>query len=56
MYKGCHYNSVDLSAPTILPPRVRMLSTPYMLLSMYIWIMSCGKDENKQKKPESAHF
>ena len=36
------------SSPSILPPRVRVSGTPSMLLSIYI--LSCGKDENKQKK------
>ena len=35
----------------------RVPSTPTMLLSIYIWILSCGKDENKQKKrPEWSEF
>ena len=52
-FKGCHHCSVDLSVPSILPPWVWVPSTPSTLLSIYIWIVSCGKDENKQKE---AHF
>ena len=42
--------SLDLSAPSILLPRFRVPSTPSTLLSIYIWIVSCGKDENKQRE------
>ena len=31
---GCRRSSVDLSAPTILPPRAQVPSTPSMLLSL----------------------
>ena len=34
--------------------RIRVPSTPYTLLSIYIWIVSCEKDE--KKIPGSAHF
>ena len=33
---GCRHGSVDSSVPSILPPRVRVPSTPSMLLSIYI--------------------
>ena len=45
--KGCCHSSVDLSAPSILLPRVRIPSTPsklfHIIFELY-WI-----DENKQK-------
>ena len=41
---------MNSSAPSILPSRVRVPFTPSMLLSIYIWIVSSGKDENKQKE------
>ena len=50
IFLGCRYSSVDLSAPSILSLWVRVPSTPSMLLSIYIWIVSCGKDKNKQKE------
>ena len=56
MYLGCRHSSVDLSAPSILPPRVRVPSTQSNLLSIYIWIVSCGKDENKQKEAGIGPF
>ena len=33
---GCRHGSVDLSVPSILPPRVRVQSTPSTLFSIYI--------------------
>ena len=48
---GCRHSSVDLSAPTILPTRVRVPSTPSTLLSFIVKFMlylSCEKNENKQ--------
>ena len=50
---GCRHSSVDSSTPSILPPRVRVPSTPSMLLSINILFVSCRKDETKQKE---AHF
>ena len=47
MSLGWRHSSVDLSAPSILPPRVRVTSTPSILLSIYIELCR-GKDENKQ--------
>ena len=46
---GWGHSSVDSSEPSILPPRVQIPSTP-ALLSIYIWIVSCGKDKNKPKR------
>ena len=34
MDRGCRHSSVDLSAPSILPPRVWVPSTPSMLFSI----------------------
>ena len=52
-----HHSSVVLFAPSVLPPRVWVPSTPSTLLSIYIWIFSCEKDKNKQKKrPGLAHL
>ena len=50
---GCCHSSVDSSMPSILPPRVRVPSTPFTLLSIYIWTVSRWKDDNK---PKEAHF
>ena len=47
---GRHRSSVDSSVPLNLPSRVRVPSTPSMLLSIYIWIVSCRKDKNLQKE------
>ena len=52
-FHGCHHNSVDLSAPTILLPRVRVPGTPSTLLSfttVFVLYLSCEKNENKQKE------
>ena len=36
---------------------IKVPSTAFTLLSIYIWIVSCGKDENKLKKrPGLARF
>ena len=48
--KICHYSSVDSSAPSILRSRVWVPSTPSTLSSIYIWIVKCIKDENKERK------
>ena len=53
---SCCHSSVDSSAPSILPPRVRIPSTQSMLFSSYIWIVTCRKDENKQKEAEIGPF
>ena len=52
---GCRHSSVDSSAPSIMPPRVRLPSTPSMLLSfivkfvLYLSLL-CEKNENKPKR------
>ena len=48
--EGCRHSSVDSSAPPILLPWVQVPSTPSTLLSIYIWIVSCGRYEIKQKE------
>ena len=48
--RRCGHSSVDSSMPSILPPLVWVSSTPSMLLSIYIWFVSCRKDEDKQKE------
>ena len=56
---GCRQSSVDLSAPTIMPPQVRVPRTPYMLLSFivkFVLYMSCEKNENKQKEAVFGPF
>ena len=50
---------MDSSVSTILPPRVRVPSTPSMLLSFIVKFMqylSCEKNENRLKRPGLAHF
>ena len=54
--EGCRHSSVDLSTSSILPPRILVPSTPSMLLSIYIWFVSCRKDENKQKEAGIGPF
>ena len=63
IFLGCRHNSVDSSAPSILPPQVRVPSTPSMLFSIYIVQtvylsieFECEKNKNKQKRPGLAHF
>ena len=56
---GCRHSSVNSSAPTILPPRVRVPSTPSMLLSFivtFVLYLSCEKNEINKKRPGLAHF
>ena len=60
---GCRYSSVDSSAPSTLPPRVRVPSTPSTLFSIYIvrivylsFKLECEKDENKQKEAGNGPF
>ena len=55
-WMGCCHSSVDSSAPSILRPWVRVSSPPSTLLSIYIWFVSCRKDENKLRRPGLAHF
>ena len=44
---GCSHSWVDSSVHSILLPQVRVPSTPFTHVSIYIWTVSCGKDENK---------
>ena len=50
---------MDSSAPTILLPRVRVTSTPSMLLSFilkFVLYFSSEKDENIQKEAELKKY
>ena len=50
---GCRHSSVDSSAPTILPARVQVLSTPSTLLSFvvkFVLYLSCENNGNIQKE------
>ena len=56
---GCCHSSVDLSAPFIVHPWVRVPSRPSTLFSIYIFQivylsfeLDCEKNENKQKEAE----
>ena len=56
---GCCNSSVDSSAPTILPPQVRVPSMPSMLLPFivkFVLYLSCEKNENKQKEAGLGPF
>ena len=48
---GCRHSSVDSSAPSIMPPRVRLPSTPSMLLSFIVkfvlYLSLCCEKERK---------
>ena len=55
----CRHNSVDLSEPTILSPRVRVPSTTSTLLSLivkFVPYLSCEMNESKQKWPVFGPF
>ena len=61
--KGCSHRPVDSSAPSILPPRVRLQSTPSTLFSIYIvqivylsFELECEKNKNKQKEAGIGPF
>ena len=60
LYKLClsRHSSVDSSAPTILPPRVQVPSTPSMLFHLqYLCYIFHGKRMKLNKKrPGLAHF
>ena len=56
---ACRHSSVDSSVPSILPPRVRVPSTPSMLFfNLYLsFELECEKNEkNKQKEAEIGPF
>ena len=57
-FKGCRHSSFDWSAPTILPPRVQIPSTPSMLLSFIVFVLYllCEKNKNKQKEARFGTF
>ena len=53
------HSSVDSSAPTILPPQVRVPSTRSMILSLtvkFVLYLSREKNENKQKEAGLGPF
>ena len=57
--QGCRRSSVDSSMPTILPRRVRIPSTPSMLLSFivkFVLYLSCERNQNKQKEAGLGPF
>ena len=51
---ACCQSSVNLSAPAILLPQVRVPCTLSMLLSFIVFVrnLSCEKNENLQKEAE----
>ena len=54
---GCHHSSVDLSAPTILPPWVQVPCTSTLLsLIVFVLYLSCEKMKINKKRPGMAHF
>ena len=54
----CRHSSVDLPAPTILPPWVRVPSIPSTLFSFIIFVLylSFEKNGNKQKEAGFGPF
>ena len=54
-YRGGSHSSVVLSAPTILRPQARIPSTPSMLFSICIEIITRKEQKNK-KRPGLALF
>ena len=54
--RGCRHSSVESSAPTILPPRVRVPSMPSTLFHLFVLYLSCEKNENKQKEAGFGPF
>ena len=57
--EGCCHSSVESPAPTILPPRVWVPSTPSMLLSFivkFVRYLSCEKNEINKNRPGLADF
>ena len=60
---GCRHSSLDLSAPSILPPRVWVPTTPSTLFSIYIVQivylsieLECEKNKDKQKEAGIGPF
>ena len=47
---------MDSSTPSILMPRVRVPNLPSTILWIYIWFVSCRKDENNQKEAGIGPF
>ena len=58
---GCPHRLVDSSTPSILPPKVRVLSTQFMFLSCivnlcYIWMCIVERNKINKKRPGLALF
>ena len=53
--QGCCHSSVDSSAPTILPPQVRVQTT-LLSFKAFVLYQSCEKDKNKQKEAGFGQF
>ena len=53
-YRGCRHSSVDSSAPTILPPWVRVPSTPSFIV--FVLYFLCEKNEKEQKEAGLGPF
>ena len=54
-----HYSSVDLPAPSILPPQVHVPnapSTPLPFIVNFVLSMHCEQNKNKQKESRYRHF
>ena len=54
--RGGRHSSVDSSTPTILPPRVRVPSTPSMLLSIYVDLCHVEKTKINKKGARIGPF
>ena len=56
---GCRYSSLDSSAPSIMPPRVRVpcFLSIYIVQIVYLsFELECEKNENKQKEAGIGPF
>ena len=51
---GCCHSSVDSSAPTILPPQVRVPSTPSMLFHLQYLCYICNVKRTKIKQKQAG--
>ena len=56
MRPGCRHSSVDSSAPSILPSRVWVPSTPSTLVEIVYLSFECEKNKNKQKRGRDWPF
>ena len=55
VFKGCSHSTVYSSAPTILLPRVRAPSTPFIVKFVLLYYHMKSTDINK-RRPSLAHF